>query len=58
MKKRSKEFKLQMMKEALKVGNKTLAARRYAISSNCLQTKNVNGEKCLKKVPLPMKDTE
>ncbi|MDE8565762.1 transposase [Anoxybacillus rupiensis] len=35
--KHSKEFKLQVVKEALEVGNKALVARRYDLSSNLVQ---------------------
>ncbi|MED3719018.1 transposase, partial [Geobacillus thermodenitrificans] len=35
--KHSKEFKLQVVKEALEVGNKALVARRYELSPNLVQ---------------------
>jgi transposase len=35
--KHSKEFKLQVVKEALEVGNKALVARRYEFSPNLVQ---------------------
>ncbi|QXJ38645.1 Transposase [Parageobacillus caldoxylosilyticus] len=35
--KHSKEFKLQVVKETLEVGNKTLVARKYELSPNLAQ---------------------
>ncbi|GMB10139.1 transposase [Thermolongibacillus altinsuensis] len=35
--KHSKEFKLQVVKEALEVGNKALVARKYELSPNLVQ---------------------
>jgi transposase len=35
--KHSKEFKLQVVREALEVGNKSLVARRYELSPNLVQ---------------------
>jgi len=35
--KHSKEFKLQVVKEASEVGNKALVARRYELSPNLVQ---------------------
>jgi transposase len=35
--KHSKEIKLQVVKEALEVGNKALVARRYELSPNLVQ---------------------
>jgi transposase len=37
--KHSKEVKLQVVKEALEVGNKALVARRYDLSPNLVQNR-------------------